>query len=76
MKNSQVRRTQQERRDESEQRMLAAGVRLIAQYGSEKLTLTEVGKCAGYSRGLPTQHFGSRDQYLKALASYVAIEFD
>lgn len=74
--NSQTRRTQDERRDESEQRMLAAGVRLLAQYGPDKLTLTEVGKSAGYSRGLPAHHFGSREQYLKALASYVAIEFD
>lgn len=74
--NSQTRRTQEERRDESEQRMLAAGVRLLAQYGPEKVTLTEVGKGAGYSRGLPAHHFGSREQYLKALASYVAIEFD
>lgn len=73
---SQIRRTQEERRDESEQRMLAAGVRLVAQYGPENLTLTEVGKSAGYSRGLPAHHFGSREQYLKALASFVAIEFD
>lgn len=74
--NSQTRRTQEERRDESEQRMLAAGVRLVAQHGPDKLTLTDVGKSAGYSRGLPAHHFGSREQYLKALASYVAIEFD
>jgi AcrR family transcriptional regulator len=74
--NSHTRRTQEERRDESEQRMLAAGVRLVAQHGPEKLTLTEVGRSAGYSRGLPAHHFGSREQYLKALASYVAIEFD
>lgn len=73
---SQTRRTQEERRDESEQRMLAAGVRLVAQHGPDKLTLTDVGKSAGYSRGLPAHHFGSREQYLKALASYVAIEFD
>jgi AcrR family transcriptional regulator len=76
MSESQTRRTQEERRDESEQRMLAAGVRLVAQLGPEKLTLTDVGKNAGYSRGLPAHHFGSRENYLKALASYVAIEFD
>jgi|GEM_PF-1095832 len=76
MRESQTRRTQEERREESEQRMLAAGVRLVAQLGPEKLTLTDVGKIAGYSRGLPTHHFGSRENYLKALASYVAIEFD
>jgi AcrR family transcriptional regulator len=76
MSESHTRRTQEERRDESEQRMLAAGVRLVAQLGPEKLTLTDVGKNAGYSRGLPAHHFGSRENYLKALASYVAIEFD
>ncbi|MFD2647105.1 TetR/AcrR family transcriptional regulator [Devosia albogilva] len=76
MRASQTRRTQEERREESEQRMLAAGVHLVAQHGPEKLTLTEVGKNAGYSRGLPAHHFGSRESYLKALASYVAIEFD
>lgn len=76
MTESRKRRTQEERRDESEQRMLAAGVRLVAQLGPEKLTLTDVGKSAGYSRGLPAHHFGSRENYLKALASYVAIEFD
>lgn len=73
---SRTRRTQEERRDEAEQRMLAAGVRLLAANGPEKLTLTDVGRTAGYSRGLPAHHFGSREQYLKALASYVAIEFD
>jgi AcrR family transcriptional regulator len=76
MTESQARRTQEERREESEQRMLAAGVRLVAQLGPEKLTLTDVGKTAGYSRGLPAHYFGSRENYLKALASYVAIEFD
>ena len=73
---SRTRRTQEERRDEAEQRMLAAGVHLLAANGPERLTLTEVGVAAGYSRGLPAHHFGSREQYLKALASYVAVEFN
>lgn len=73
---SRSRRTQEERRDEAEQRMLAAGIQLLAANGPEKLTLTEVGVTAGYSRGLPAHHFGSREQYLKALASYVAVEFN
>jgi Transcriptional regulator len=76
MTERQSRRTQEERREESEQRMLAAGLRLVAQVGPDKLTLTDVGTSAGYSRGLPAHHFGSRENYLKALASYVAIEFD
>ena len=73
---SPTRRSQDQRRGEAEQRMLDAGVRLLALNGPEKLTLTEVGKSAGYSRGLPAHHFGSREQFLKALASHVAIEFD
>jgi AcrR family transcriptional regulator len=73
---SRTRRTQEERRDEAEQRMLAAGIHLLAANGAEKLTLTDVGTTAGYSRGLPAHYFGSREQYLKALASYVAVEFD
>ncbi len=40
------------------------------------MTLTNVGKSAGYSRGLPAHHFGSRENNLKAFAFYVAIEFD
>jgi AcrR family transcriptional regulator len=76
MAETRPRRTQEARRDESEQRMLSAGLRLMAEVGMEKLTLAEVGKAAGYSRGLPAHHFGSKEQYLKALASYVAIEFE
>lgn len=76
MSEGRIRQTQEERRDESERRMLAAGIRLVAQHGPAKLTLTDVGKSAGYSRGLPAHHFGSREAYLKALASHVAIEFD
>ncbi|WNG36482.1 TetR family transcriptional regulator [Archangium minus] len=76
MSGTRPRRTQEERRDESEQRMLAAGLRLVAEQGIEKLTLADVGKTAGYSRGLPAHHFGSKEQYLKALASYATIEFE
>lgn len=61
------RRTQQERRDETERKVLAAATSLIAQRGSRALTLAEVGQAAGYSRGIVTHHFGSRENLLRAV---------
>lgn len=69
------RRTQVERRDESERRMLEAGVRMVAERGLEKLSLGDVGIAAGYSRGLPAHHFGAKSDYLKALAEFIAAEY-
>ncbi|MFC5230782.1 TetR/AcrR family transcriptional regulator [Pseudonocardia zijingensis] len=62
-----TRRTQRERREETERRVLAAATALIAQHGSRALTLAEVGKAAGYSRGIVTHHFGSRENLLRAV---------
>ena len=61
------RRTQQERRAEAERRVVAAAVRLIAQKGPRAVTLAEVGREAGYSRGIVHLHFGSREQLLDAV---------
>jgi AcrR family transcriptional regulator len=62
-----ARRTQQERREETESRVLAAATALIAQRGSRALTLAEVGEAAGYSRGIVSHHFGSRENLLRAV---------
>ncbi|RKH01357.1 TetR/AcrR family transcriptional regulator [Corallococcus carmarthensis] len=75
MKQRRTRRTQEERRDEAARRMLAAGARLVAERGTDALTLAEVGKAAGYSRGLPAHHFGSKAEFLRELMRYVAAEF-
>ncbi|WP_369140056.1 TetR/AcrR family transcriptional regulator [Modestobacter versicolor] len=69
------RRTQQERRAETERRVIAAAVRLIAQRGSRAVTLGEVGREAGYSRGIVHSHFGSREQLLDAVVRH-AQRFD
>jgi AcrR family transcriptional regulator len=61
------RRTQEERREETERKVLAAATVLIAQRGSRALTLAEVGEAAGYSRGIVSHHFGSRDNLLRAV---------
>ncbi|MCO7218226.1 TetR/AcrR family transcriptional regulator [Klenkia sp. PcliD-1-E] len=63
----QVRRTQQQRRAETERRVVDAAIALIAERGSRAVTLAEVGQAAGYSRGIVHAHFGSRDQLLAAV---------
>jgi AcrR family transcriptional regulator len=62
-----ARRTQQARREETERKVLAAATALIAQHGSRALTLAAVGEAAGYSRGIVSHHFGSRDNLLRAV---------
>lgn len=62
------RRTQVERRDEAEERMLEAARRLIGSQGPNRVSLADIGVEAGYSRGQPTHHFGSRRNLLRALA--------
>jgi len=62
-----ARRTQQERREHTERKLVAAATALIADHGSRAITLAEVGKAAGYSRGIVSHHFGSRENLLRAV---------
>jgi AcrR family transcriptional regulator len=62
-----ARRTQRERREETERKVLGAATVLIAQHGSRALTLAAVGEAAGYSRGIVSHHFGSRENLLRAV---------
>ena len=75
MADGSQRRTQVERRDEAERRMLEAGARLVAERGLDRLTLAEVGTAAGYSRGLPAHHFGSKEKFRAALFRFVVDEY-
>lgn len=63
-------RTQRERRAETERRVLEAAVRLIAAGGSRSMSLAQVGVEAGYSRGIVTHQFGSKDELLRRVAEY------
>lgn len=62
-----VRRSQAERRDESERRLLDATARVVAEQGVSAATFEAIGRSAGYSRGLATQRFGSKDGLIEAL---------
>lgn len=61
------RRTNEQRRQESDKRLLDAGLRLVAQKGAVGATLADIGLAAGYSRSLPLERFGSKRQFLIAL---------
>ena len=69
------RRTQAGRREEAERRLLDAALEIVAQRGSVRMTLAEVGEAAGYSRGLPAHRFGNKAGLLHALAGYIGERF-
>jgi AcrR family transcriptional regulator len=65
------RRTQVERKEDAERKMLAAAIQLIAKRGVNGVTLGEIGVEAGYSRGLPTHHFGSKRALLREVGKWI-----
>src|SRR2546421_53515 len=60
-----ARRTQQQRRDQAETALLNAAAELAVEHGVRSLTLARVGERAGYSRGIVTHHFGSKQALLE-----------
>lgn len=60
-KNAKGRLTQAERTALSDTRMVETAIDLIARYGTEGMTLKEVGEAAGYSRSLAGYRFGSKE---------------
>lgn len=69
------RRTQQERREEAEGRLLAAALTLLSRKGWVGMTLADVGQAAGYSRGQAGHHFGSKGALLRALTLHITNSF-
>jgi AcrR family transcriptional regulator len=69
------RRTQLERRQDAEQRLLDSAIDLIGKKGVSGLTLSEVGERAGYSRGLVSHHYGSREAFLRVVAQSLRQRF-
>ena len=71
----QVRLSQTERRQRSEQKLLEAALMLVAEHGTTRMTLAAVGERAGLSRGLVAHRFGSKAGLLQALAAAVGEGF-
>ena len=67
MSETPPRRTQEQRRAETERRVLEAATALIAATGSRSVTLAQVGEAAGYSRGIVYHQFGSRERLIEAV---------
>ncbi len=66
-----TRNRHQERSELSSARLLDAAAELIEKGGYEAMTLAAVGERAGYSRGLVTARFGSKEQLLVALVDRI-----
>lgn len=64
-------RTQQERTAESSKRLLEAAGELIVEHGFANVTLAMVGERAGYSRGLASMRFGTKEKLLEALVERI-----
>jgi AcrR family transcriptional regulator len=69
------RRTQAERRAETERRVLDAAIGLIAEHGVRAVTMAAVGAAAGYSRGIANHQFGTRQGLIRAVAEEVQLRF-
>lgn len=69
------RRTQAERTATASRRMLRAARQLIARQGYTKTTLAQVGRDAGYSGGLVSHHFGSKEGLLRELVGRIVQRF-
>jgi AcrR family transcriptional regulator len=70
-----TRRTQAERRSQSEGALLDAAIRLFAEKGIDQTSLAEIGEEAGYSRGLVNHHFGSKAALVERLAERTQQDF-
>ena len=55
--------------------MTEAAIELIARHGVAGTTLAAIGQAAGYSRGLATQRFGSKDGLLRHVLKRVSREW-
>jgi AcrR family transcriptional regulator len=61
------RRTQQERSEESAQRLLDAAIELIGEKGFDRTTAAEIGERAGYSRSMVRARYGSKEALLESI---------
>lgn len=66
-KQSPRRRTQAERKAESDARMIATAIELFSERGYVRTTVNDIGTQAGYTGGLVSQRYGSKVGLLRAV---------
>jgi AcrR family transcriptional regulator len=69
------RRTQAERRAETERRLIEATMEIIATDGVRAVTMAAVGEASGYSRGIVNHQFGTREGLMTAVAKTAQARF-
>ena len=69
------RRTQAQRRELSDQRMIDAAFKLIERQGGSRTTLVEIGELSGYSHGLVSHRFGSKGALVRAVTERLQHDF-
>src|ERR1022692_136225 len=67
----QRRRTQAERRDESERGLVKAAISVVSEEGVSAATFEAIARRGGYSRGLVGQRFGSKLGLIEAVIAYL-----
>lgn len=67
---STARRSQTERKAESDRKMMLSALELIARKGSTGISMAEIGVNAGYSSGLPAGRYGSKLAMLEAVVDF------
>jgi AcrR family transcriptional regulator len=72
----QRRRTQAERRDESERGLVKAAITVVSEEGVSAATFEAIGRRGGYSRGLVGARFGSKLGLIEAVIGYLHDEKD
>ncbi|BFM15726.1 TetR/AcrR family transcriptional regulator [Maricurvus nonylphenolicus] len=65
------RKTQEQRKADSEREIIRAAIDVFSSQGFTKTTLNDVGKAAGYTGGLVTHRFGSKEGLLQAVVEKV-----
>ena len=65
------RRTQAERRDESERGLVRAAIGVVSEEGVSAATFEAIARRGGYSRGLVGQRFGSKLGLIEAVIAYL-----
>jgi len=73
---TQARRTQAERRQTAERGILDAAMTVISERGVNGMSFAEIGTAAGYSRGITSHYFGTKENLLVSLLRDVADRFN
>lgn len=68
---ARLRRSQAERRSESEQGLLQAAITVVVEDGVGAFTFDAVGRLGGFSRGLATVRFGSKQGLIDAVITHL-----